>query len=331
MDQTSTKRLILFSIIGIVFIVMLMVTVWLVNQGRTPLYVRDMTKEPVIPISSVDISEPNVLGSFDLSVLGDLEEPVIAFVRSADRELWLYSRDGELLGLGIERVARVFNGPNTRWIVYQGFGDVTRGGSNAIYAFNLHEGATKKVVHEDVSENELAVIGADVAISPNEQYLVYRVSFVTIKGGFPSGIADPYPQGKNGIYVYDLVNDTTRYLGNAQGQFMWASDSKRVLLTEGVEYHAYDLSRGDYFVNVLTMDRELANDSKEAELLIDHKNSRSKTDDALVSSLLKWIDDDTYIAVGIKSGSPLGGDLYEIDIETGDMRQLTRLGDVVLF
>jgi len=82
--------------------------------------------------------------------------------------------------------------------------------------------------------------------------LVYQLDFRSKSCDTQSFCAtvDPYPNNKKGYYAYDFSKDTKTYLGDYFITNNWSSDSRFVYISEGSNYHDYNLAGGSFRINV---------------------------------------------------------------------------------
>lgn len=100
------------------------------------------------------------------------------------------------------------------------------------------------------------------SISSDGRFGIIDLSYLGTTGFEPS-VIDPYPDGKKGYYIYNFLDETLTYVGDASYILNWDKDSTSFYIISGYNYHEEaDLSQGHYKVDVTSGEATLIKEIK---------------------------------------------------------------------
>lgn len=161
--------------------------------------------------------------------------------------LWMMQKSySSPKNLNIKDVYKLFNSPQSNKAVYQ------IKNSQSIYVYDLSTSKTKEIKEVDSDFYTPVTSIYSQSISPNGKNIVYRVDYKskTCDGNNICSVVDPYPNNKKGYYAYNLEKDIKVYLGEYFLTNNWSEDSRFVYISEGSNYHEFNLAGGSYKINV---------------------------------------------------------------------------------
>lgn len=181
----------------------------------------------------------------------------IVYLKSASsdvNELWSMNLDGsDSKNLNIQDVSEVYNYGKSKYFTYS-----KNENSNTIFIDNYNLTDNQTINIPDGADYFSYVLAR--SISPNSKYLLYDVHFG--KKCVSEGGCEDYdsPTYKTGLYLYDLINKTSKYIGSYDQVNNWSVDGSKAYFYESdLDFLPDTIKSGLYEFDTATGDTSLVN------------------------------------------------------------------------
>lgn len=176
----------------------------------------------------------------------------IAYIRegdtatNADNRVFLLDLDTNSSSeIDLDSVTSVFNQPTGRWFAYFDEDRLPK-----VYDKHTGDTFTVDIATMEGTKPQFAQ-GNTVMFSPDGEKFTYSLIYQDTKScNQMCPEIDLYPDILSGYYSYDIIEETSTYLGKFLLPSNWDSTSQYLYLSNGEDYHEYELADGVFKVDV---------------------------------------------------------------------------------